>query len=214
MNDAHLPQPAPRPWYQVAAIAFAVIVLLACKIVEEVHIEKDGSGVYTADLTLVGEEKEMLSALKEELAKKPEIKIVDEGPRGDDYFLAFEMSFAEVSELSDDSSTYAWSASKEGLFTHKVRLEISNRGSAEEQGADEHRLEVTMPGKVVDSNADKVSGRTIVWDRLAAGSDGKLYIEAEYRELPAEYRGKIIGVAAVLLVGIALLAILRIRRKR
>ena len=70
-----------------------------------------------------------------------------------------------------------------------------------------------MPGKIVDSNAGEVSGRTAVWDRLAAGSSGTLYIEAEYMELPPGYLTKIIGVAAILIVGVAFLVILRARRK-
>ena len=200
------------PWFQAAAIVFAIVVLLACKIVEEVRIEQDGSGTYRVDLTLVGEEKEMLPAVKEEFAKKPELRIVDEGPRGDDYFVLVEMPFTSVAELSDDQSTYTWEVSEAGAFTRKARLEVANRGG--EDAVSEHRLEVTMPGKVVDSNAGVISGKKIVWDRLAAGRRGELYVEAEYLELPAGYTTKIVAAGAILIVGLLLVVAMRLKRRR
>lgn len=200
------------PWHQTLALAFAIVVLLACKLAEEVRIEQDGSGVYQADLTLVGEEKMMLQDVKGEIAKDPRIRIVNEGPRGDDYFILLEVPFANVAELSDKQTGYSWNVSEAGAFTRKARLVVTNRG--QEEAVSEHRINITMPGKVVDSNADQISGKKVVWDRLAAGSRGELYVEAEFLEFPEGFSAKIKIAALVLVVGVILFVVMRLRRRK
>ena len=154
-----------------------------------------------------------MRAVKEEVAKNPKVKIVAEGPRGDDYFIVIEQPFADVVELSDKNSTYFWSVSEAGAFTRRARLEVTNRGG-NKGNISEHHLEVTMPGKIVDSNADEISGKKVVWDRLAAGPRGELYVEAEFLELPPGYTTKIKSAALILIVGVILLVVLRLRRRQ
>ena len=71
-----------------------------------------------------------------------------------------------------------------------------------------------MPGKVVDSNAEVISGKRVVWDRLAAGRRGGLYVEAEYLKLPAGYTTKIVIAGAILIVGLVLVVAMRLKRRR
>lgn len=213
MNKKNSPLIQRSPWYQTLALVFAIVVLLACKMVEEIRIERDGSGIYRADLTLVGEEKMMLQTVKEEIAKKPQLRIVAEGPRGNDYFILIEQPFADVTELNDNQSSYFWNVSQAGAFTRKARLEVTNRGRNEET-ISEHHLEVTMPGKVVDSNAEQISGKKVIWDRLAAGPRGGLYVEAEFLELPEGYSTKVGASVLILVIGVILLIGMRLRRRR
>ena len=211
------PQVIYEPWYRAAILVFAITLLFACTLVEEVHFNKDGSGSYRAELVLVGEEKTMLRDVKAEIEKQAQLEILDEGPRGADYFLLLGMDFAsveEIHELDNENPGYSWSRTEAGVFKRRARLIIPRRNFDDQGTLDQHRFEITMPGKIVDTNAERVSDTKVVWDQLAAGPSDDLYVESEFSELPAGYTTKIAIAAAVLVIGFILIVALRLRKRK
>lgn len=187
-----------RSWQQVVAIVFAALALLACKIVERVQVEKDGSGLYQAEVTIEAWELDMLPRIKAELAKDPRYRLVEEGPRYGGHYLLLERRFHSLEELNEKTSEFYWtvggdpaageagtSAGSESIFRRRFRLELRNLPA--ELGAPEpteHTIEITVPGRVLDTSGRQVGRNKVVWDRLAAGPRGYLYIEGHAVSFP------------------------------
>ena len=65
--------------------------------------------------------------IKKEIAKKPALKIIDEGQRNGEHYLVLEQTFDDVAELNDDGSEYSWSSSRAGFLKRSMRLELKSK---------------------------------------------------------------------------------------
>lgn len=187
---------------QVVAILGAAMVLLACKVVQSIQLREDGSGSLQIEAFLEGPELPMVpdvrAQLQKALAEDPKMKLVAEGPRDGGHFFHLERPFDAVSELDGSNSAFRWtieageanpggdpSPSFAALFKKRYRLEM-DLGPEDFQGVppSTYSLEVSLPGKVVETNGTRITSGRVGWDRLAPQGNGHLFVVAEQSKLP------------------------------
>ncbi len=181
-----------RVFILIAAIA---LLTAACKIETNyaATLNADGTGTIAAEIGLDEEAQAFLQG-EDPLADAPEDAETSTETRGDMTFYVATRTFSSPAEL------IAFSTEDDGLFSTFdatfTNTRVTVRGTTSDAGGgffDDGDLEgfdpgliedsfsasvrITMPGKVLDSNADRTDGNTLIWDIPLMG--GTVDVRAE-----------------------------------
>lgn len=184
------------------ALAFAIAVLLACKISEKIELQTDGSGVARFEVFFEASEWAMMpnprSELEAKLRERPQVRLVAEGDRDGGHFYVLEQIFEDVSELDGEKSKFRWKSLTEhdvgmrgtrprlsDLFLQRSRLDLE-LGQENYQGFPPtvHTLEVTLPGAILETDGELTARNRVVWDRLRTQGTSKYFAVSQRWRFP------------------------------
>ncbi len=159
------------------SISLLVILLLsACKVNFITDIENNGSGTYAQEIGFQGDEATMagLSAGDENFCAKqneqlpPNTSIRQETRNENETWCIYESSFESLESLK---AIYGITDTRindislaDGKLTYDISLDLSGDSSAP-MGADISWI-VTLPGKIIETNATQQEGNTLTWTLL------------------------------------------------
>lgn len=196
-----------RTIVRLALILFAMLVLAGCEVHFEFTVNADGSGPAASTIEIEPAEHKagftpayIRKAMQQDAVQHRQSVEITEGKlaNGNEYVKAI-TSFRNVQELSTrENAKFAFmKAAKDGVITFRM----SDPGMA---GAlVPLTVQMTMPGRIISSNADFVQGRTARWSNQAvkrfAGSQDGLSVTSEPvgSKLPNAALGIAAAIAAI-----------------
>lgn len=149
-----------RRSYQLIYL-IVLLLLTACKVEETIDLRADGSGTYSAKISVTKDFGEALDKIKQE-AGQHGLRVLEEGQIADEKFVVVGRDFSKVSDLGDKDDTYSLVVAREGWFRRSYRFEAILRQNVAASGF-ERILHVHMPGSVDSSSSGQVSSHTVEW---------------------------------------------------
>jgi len=222
-------------------VALLALLTAACRIEMNIgaEIEPDGSGVISAEIGYDEEAADLMEQFGAEgdlfgenpLANLPDVEMTEED-RGGMHFRIYSAEVDDIeSAIGEQMATESEGLIEEFSITiEPERVEVVGRGSAGAamEGSEDFmpleeleeslsiNLRVTLPGKILEHNADQKDGNTLTWAIPLTGE--ALDIRAVSDPTQSEGGGfplwAIIVIAAVVVAGIAAIALIGRRRTR
>jgi hypothetical protein len=190
----------------LSLVMIASLLILACEIEEDLRIESDGSGRYSARISVPKELGDFGELRKE--AEKNGFAIMQEGETPKERFIVIRKDFTDISALNDSHARYELTMTESGFLRREYRLRASLEAIG--FGSFKRRLTVAMPGKVSSTTHGEIDGSRVKWDTSAGGS---LEIASAGFHLPLS-RNQSRGLMVTIIGGALLLLALRFRRRR
>lgn len=150
----------------VAIAGLALAGLLACDTQEDLDIAADGSGRYSARISVEEPYKDRLAEIESKaLAAGFEI---DSRGSADRHFLVVSKRFRDVSELNLEGATFSLrsrdvSSTKR---TYTLRIDFPRTPKPDYRRI----VHVSMPGKIISGGSGKAEGSKLEWDASYGGS--------------------------------------------
>jgi hypothetical protein len=152
------------------ALASLVLATLACFSVEErISLNEDGSGTYEVRILVPQENDAFFSLMADSMLKDLELGAPERTVIGDTVEYSSKRAFETLAELSEIVREGLTLTEEDGTYS----LNYSVTGGAESEADGEgivlegfhHVVILELPGKVLSSNADRVSRNELVWER-------------------------------------------------
>lgn len=149
------------------------LALGACQVNIKTDIDKNGAGTYTQEIGFQGDEASLsgLSVGEDDFCATqmenlpPNTTIRQETRNEDETWCVYESRFDSLEDLR---SIYGMTDTQintlemvDGTLRYDITLDLQGGGSAP-MGADLF-WQVTLPGKIMENNADEVDGNTLTW---------------------------------------------------
>jgi hypothetical protein len=187
-------------------LAVLCALLVACELDENIVINRDGSGTYTARISV---EKQFAGALTEIKSKAAEghYTVVEESDTADRHVLVIRREFHDIAELNDRTDHYALRVDRASRFKTSYFLQMKSGGGGAFNGFQKRAVHITMPVGVTSATGATISGNRVEWD---ATNGGTLEVEASGVAMPFGLSPLI----AVIVLALLAVAFIVLRRRR
>ena len=207
-------------------VLFFLCGVSACRLFVQTDIQQDGSG--QLDTAIIYSAKEVddfaqvpgnagLSICDQHAESLPAETVFREERIGGETHCTTTQSFADLNELRQLYDRMGNVRVNQLNFQlGRLRFDvIVDLSAAEDRSGAGHAWHLTLPGEIVDHNAQEVDGRTLIW-QVESGEIAKLHAEADAGLSPASFgpAGMLLLLAACVVLAFSIAVSLMLMRRR